>query len=421
VPYGQHFLINLLFVGCVIVALGGVIGIPLGQTGYLQGEMAYYFGSQGWEFMELGRIFQNLLLTGFVLWIFILFRGMRSFLTMKTIWSTPAWLFYGSLVMVWFLFFSLKVTPKANFIVADFWRWMVVHMWVEVTFEVFTTVIIAFLYREMGLISKKAAERATYIAVMLFFLTATIGVGHNFYWIAKPTGVIALGSAFSTTQVIPLILLTLDAWKFIQMHEKAQLEQAKGNQKHIMRGVWLFMLGVNFWNIFGAGILGSFINLPVVNYYMHATYLTGNHAHGAMWGVKGNMAIAGMLFCVQHTVKTEAWNDKLVSIAFWSLNGGIVLMMFLSMFPIGLIHMYTCVGEGLHAARSQEMQQSQIYQTLSKGRAIGGHLFLWGGLFPLIYLVVSRYFRLKSTTKDHDAEKYKSFWLEQDIETKKTV
>jgi nitric oxide reductase subunit B len=386
----------------------------LGQTGWLQGEMAYYFGSQGWEFMELGRIFQDLLLCGFVLWILILFRGVYSYITWNTIWSTPAWVFYGSLVMVWFLFFSLKVTPKTNFVVSDFWRWLVVHMWVEVTFEVFTTVIVAFLYREMGLVSKKAAERATYIAVMLFFLTATIGVGHNFYWIAKPTGVIALGSAFSTTQVVPLILLTMDAWKFIQMREKAELEQAKGNQKHIMRGVWLFMLGVNFWNVFGAGILGSFINLPIVNYYMHSTYLTGNHAHAAMWGVKGNIAIAGLLFCVQHSVKEKYWSPKLVSAAFWSLNGGIALQMFLSLFPTGLYHMYTCMAQGLWAARNHEMYNSAIFQNLAKGRAFGGHVFLWGGLLPLVYFVISRYFYLKEETKASvlKEKKYESFWLD---------
>ncbi len=411
-PNGQKFLIDLLFIGCLIVAVGGIFGIPLGQSGYLQGEMAYLFGSQGWEFMELGRVFQNILLCGFVLWIIILFRGVYQYITWNTIWSTPAWLFYGSLVMVWFLFFSLKVTPKSNFIVSGFWRWMVVHMWVEVTFEVFTTVIVAFLYREMGLVSKRSAERATYIAVMLFFLTATIGVGHNFYWIAKPTGVIALGSAFSTTQVIPLILLTLDAWKFIQMHEKAKLEVEKGNQKHIMKGVWLFMLGVNFWNIFGAGILGSFINLPVVNYYMHSTYLTGNHAHSAMWGVKGNIAIAGMLFCVQHSVKKEYWSDRLVSIAFWSLNGGIALMMFMSLFPIGLLHMYTCMDQGLWAARTHELYESFVFQTLSKARAIGGHLFLWGGLFPIVYFVISRYFYLKSETKMPIPQNKQSFWLD---------
>jgi nitric oxide reductase subunit B len=169
VPLGQSFLIETLFIGCAVVAVGGLVGIPLGQGGYLQGKMAYWFGSQGWEFMELGRLFQDLLLAGFVMWIVILFRGVYPYITWKKLWSPPAWLFYGSMVMVAFLFFSLNVTPKTNFIVSDFWRWMVVHMWVEVTFEVFTTVVVSFLYTEMGLVSRRHAERATYIAVMLFF------------------------------------------------------------------------------------------------------------------------------------------------------------------------------------------------------------------------------------------------------------
>eukprot|EP01083_Nonionella_stella_P124252 375082_1 len=125
-----------------------------------------------------------------------------------------------------------------------------------------------------------------------------------------------------------------------------------------MSVVGLFMLGVNFWNIYGAGVMGSFVNLPVVNYYMHATYLTGNHAHGAMWGVKGNMAIAGIMFCVQHTFKEGQWKDKLVSIAFWSLIGGIAMLMLLSMLPIGLIHMSTCVGVLFWKERAPDMQQS---------------------------------------------------------------
>ena len=154
--------------------------------------MTYYFGSPGWEYMELGRFFQDVLLAGFVLWIVIMFRGVWPFLTWKRVWSPPAWLFYGSIIMVAFLFFSLKVIPKTNFIVSDFWRWMVVHMRVEVTFEVFTTVIVSYLLVEMGLATRKMAEKTTYIAVLLFFLTATIGIDHNFYWIPKPTGVIAL-------------------------------------------------------------------------------------------------------------------------------------------------------------------------------------------------------------------------------------
>ncbi|MDP6527054.1 MAG: hypothetical protein QGH15_22990, partial [Kiritimatiellia bacterium] len=126
VQRGQALLIEVLFWGCAAVAAGGVIGIPLGQMGILKGAAAYYFGSQGWEFMELGRTFQDLLLAGFVLWIIIMGRGVLPYLTWRNVWSPPAWLLYGSTVMVGFLFFSLMVTPATNFIISDFYRWMVV-------------------------------------------------------------------------------------------------------------------------------------------------------------------------------------------------------------------------------------------------------------------------------------------------------
>ena len=383
----------------------------MGMSGYLSEDMAYWFGSQGWEFMELGRFFQDVLLVGFSMWIFILFRGVLPYITRKTLWSTPAWLFYGSMVMVGFLFFSLKVTPETNFVITDFWRWMVVHMWVEVTFEVFTTVIVAFLYREMGLITRKMAEKATYIAVMLFFLTATVGVGHNFYWIAKPTGVLALGSCFSTTQILPLILLTLDAWQYINMTEKAEAEQKAGRQKFVMKEVWLFLLGVTFWNVLGAGIFGSLVNLPIVNYFEHSTYLTGNHAHAAMFGVKGNVALAGMLFAAQHVIKKEEWNAKMVKCSFWGLNVGIGLMMALALFPTGLYQMYICLKYGFWYSRSQEIRQGAIFQNLVKGRAIGGHVFIWLGIVPLAWFIITRWGKMKPQTKDHDAAKYKSMWL----------
>jgi len=408
-PAGQSALIDVLFNACVVVAGGGVVGIPLGQSGFLQGRLAYFFGSQGWEFLELGWFWQFLLLVGFCMWVLILFRGVRPYLSWKTVWSTPAWLFYGSTVMVGFLFFSIKLTPKTNFIIADFWRWMVVHMWVEVTFEVFTTVVVAYLYREMGIISRSKAERATYIAVMLFFLTAVIGVGHNFYWIAKPTGVIALGSCFSTTQIFPLILLTLDAWKHMQMAEFAEEGCEKGKQTNIMKEVWLFLLGINFWNVVGAGILGSVVNLPIINYYEHATYLTGNHAHSAMFGVKGNVGLASVLFCVQHLVEKEHWSPRLVRMSFWCLNGGIALMMFLSMFPLGIYQMYINIKYGLWYARSMEIRHGDVFQTLAKTRSIGGHIFVWGGLMPLVYFVISRWFCMKPVTPFHKMDT--SSWL----------
>jgi nitric oxide reductase subunit B len=397
VPKYQNLLINLLFGICVVVGLGAVFGIYFGQSGILTGAAAYWFGSQGWEFMELGRFFQMLLLSGFALWILIIYRGVKPWITKKTFWSVPAWLLWGSGIMVFFLFFGLFATIDSNWAIADYWRWMVVHMWVEVTFEVFTTVIVGFILVQIGLVSKVMAERAIYLAVILFLVTASIGVAHNFYWIAKPTSVIALGSVFSTLQILPLLLLTLDAWRMKKEGKGAYINQADGKQIFIMEGVWSFILAVNFWNIFGAGVLGSLINLPIVNYFEHATYLTGNHAHGAMFGVKGNIALAGALFCCQHLFNTESWNPKLIKSVFWSLNIGVALMMFLDLFPAGLYQLSIVLEDGLWLARAQETITGTVFQTLTFFRSIGGTIFAVG-VVSLIWFVLSRGFKLKPET-----------------------
>jgi nitric oxide reductase subunit B len=416
VPPGQKTLINLLFFLCVVTGVGALVGIYMGQTGMLSDSMSYWFGSQGWEFMELGRFFQFTLLAAFALWIFIIYRAVKPWLTRKNIWSVPSWLLYGSGIMVMFLFFGLLVQPEMNFAISDYWRWMVVHMWVEVTFEVFTTVIVGYMLVQMGLITRMMAERVIFLAVMLFLITATIGISHNFYWIAKPTGIIALGSVFSTLQVLPLLLLTLDAWQMRQEGFKAGKNLLEGKQTMVMEGVWLFILAVNFWNIFGAGVFGSVINLPIVNYYEHATYLTGNHAHAAMFGVKGNIALGGMLFCCQHLFHKSAWNPKLVRTSFWSLNIGLVLMMFLDLFPVGLYQTWIAYTEGTWYARSAEVVTGPVFSFLTYCRTIGGAVFIWGGLLPMIWFILSRGTKLRSKEEDvaeGEWTVYENDWAEQ--------
>ncbi|MEZ5553485.1 MAG: cbb3-type cytochrome c oxidase subunit I [Pseudomonadales bacterium] len=416
VPSGQLFLINLLFALCIVTGVGAVVGIYLSMTGRISGDMAYWFGAQGWEFLELGRAFQFTLLTSFGLWILIIYRAVKPWLTRKNIWSVPSWLLYGSGIMVMFLFFGLMIQPEMNFAISDYWRWMVVHMWVEVTFEVFTTVIIGYMLVQMGLITRLMAERVIFLAVMLFLITATIGISHNFYWIAKPTGIIALGSVFSTLQVLPLLLLTLDAWQMRQEGFTAGRNVSEGRQTFIMEGVWLYILGVNFWNIFGAGVFGSVINLPIVNYYEHATYLTGNHAHAAMFGVKGNIAIGGMLFCLMHMFHKEAWNPKLIRVSFWSLNIGLALMMFLDLFPVGLYQTWVAFTDGTWYARSREVIGGPVFVTLTTFRTLGGAVFVLGGLLPLIWFVLSR--GTKMRLKEEEVEQgewtvYENDWAEQ--------
>ena len=417
VPPGQKLLINVLFVLCVVTGVGALVGIYMGQTGMLSDSMSYWFGSQGWEFMELGRFFQFTLLAAFALWIWIIYRAVKPWLTRRNLWSVPSWLLYGSGIMVAFLFFGLLVQPEMNFAISDYWRWMVVHMWVEVTFEVFTTVIVGYMLVQMGLITRMMAERVIFLAVMLFLITATIGISHNFYWIAKPTGIIALGSVFSTLQVLPLLLLTLDAWQMRQSGLTAGKNLVEGKQTMVMEGVWLFILGVNFWNIFGAGVFGSVINLPIVNYYEHGTYLTGNHAHAAMFGVKGNIALGGMLFCCQHMFHKSAWNAKLVRTSFWSLNIGLALMMFLDLFPVGLYQTWAAYTDGTWYARSAGFVTGPVFSFLTYCRTIGGAVFIWGGLLPLMWFILSRGTKLRR--KEEDVEQgewtvYENDWAEQE-------
>jgi len=246
-------------------------------------------------------------------------------------------------------------------------------------------------------------------------VTAINGISHNFYWIAKPTGIIAVGSVFSTLQVLPLLLLTLDAWQMRQEGGRANEFRVQGKQVVVMEGVWLFILGVNFWNIFGAGVFGSLITLPLVNYYEHATYMTGNHAHAAMFGVKGNVALAGMLFCLQHLFQRSAWSEKLVRMVFWSLNIGIALMMFLDLFPVGLYQIYVVLTKGLWYARSNEVVMGPVFATLTYMRSIGGAVFIFGGLLPLIYFVLSRAGRMRDevdVTTDEWAVYHKEYGQE---------
>jgi nitric oxide dismutase len=417
VPPGQKLLIDLLFALCVITGAGALFGIYLGQTGILTGSMAYWFGSQGWEFLELGRFFQFTLLASFALWILIIYRAVKPWLTARNMWSVPSWLLYGSGIMVGFLFFGLMIQPEMNFAISDYWRWMVVHMWVEVTFEVFTTVIIGYMLVQMGLITRLMAERVIYLAVMLFLITATIGISHNFYWIAKPTGIIAFGSVFSTLQVLPLLLLTLDAWKMRQEKFSAEKNRLEGKQTFVMEGVWLFILGVNFWNIFGAGVFGSIINLPIVNYYEHATYLTGNHAHAAMFGVKGNIALGGMLFCCQHLFHKSAWNARLVKTAFWSLNIGLAMMMFLDLFPVGLYQTYMAFSEGTWYARSQEIVTGPFFVYMTSARTLGGLVFIWGGLLPLLWFILSRGTRLRRKEEDVEEGEWSVYEKDWSVQT----
>ncbi len=395
-PEHQLKLVNTLFWMLVVVVAGTLVGGLLGPKGFLGGFWRL-LGNQGWEFVELGKVFQGILFFALVLWVVIIWRGVRSAFPKDDYFSLPHWLFYTTLAIAALFISSFVAGPRTNFVIADFWRWMVIHMWAECFFEVFTTVIVAYFLVVMGLVSQKTARFTVYLAVILFWGTGFLGIAHNFYWNAKPSETLALGSVFSTMQVIPLILLSYEAWRFRRMPIEAL---KNGGQKPRIANfglseAFLFLIAVNFWNFFGAGVFGFIINLPIVNYYEHGTYLTVNHGHAALMGVYGNLSIAGILFCSRYLIRAEFWNPRLLRISFWSLNIGLMLMVLLDTLPAGIAQLVVVLDSGMWAARSQEFILGTTFQTLTLFRMVGGVLFTLGGVVPLVWFMNSHWNHLK--------------------------
>jgi len=391
---GQLKLINILFVLIFILVAGSAIGIFLGPKGLL-GDWWYALGHQGWEYVDFGKVYQVLLMVVFILWGIIVYRGVKPAFIKGQPYNLPNWIVY-SVVGIPLLFISGFVArPETNFVIADFWRWMVVHMWVEAFFEVFITVIVSYLMVIMGLVSRNAAIRVVFIATILFLGTGLLGISHNFYWNAKPVATMALGSVFSTLQFVPLILLTVEAWRFKNMPQMS-VNGGRGNIIDFgLPEIFLFLIAVNFWNFFGAGVMGIIINLPIMNYFEHGTYLTVNHGHAALMGVYGNISLAALLFASRLLIRPEHWNSKLVTSAFWSINIGLMLMVVMDLFPAGAIQFKTVIDHGLWYARSDAFITSSAFESLTWMRGIGVCVFLFGGVIPLAWFVVSRAGKLR--------------------------
>lgn len=393
-PRGQALLARVLFVALATLVAGSIVGIYMGPMGML-GEWWRWFGHQGWEFVEFGRVWQIALFVGFVLWAVIVMRGTAPLIRGRDWWSLQSWLLYSVVAISALYLSSFVAAPTTNFVIADFWRWCVIHMWVEAFFEVFTTVIVAYMMYLMGLVSLQAGSRVVFLATVLFLGSGILGISHNFYWNAKPVAAVALGSVFSTLQVVPLLLLALEAWRYRRLPERSG-SSGSGVGSFALGDAFLFLLAVNFWNFLGAGVFGFIINLPIVNYFEHGTYLTVNHGHAALMGVYGNLAIAAVLFCSRFLVEPARWNERLIRVSFWSLNIGLMLMVLLDLLPAGIYQLADALEHGLWHARSQALIDSDFFQTVTWLRAIGGAIFVVGGVCPIAWFVITRAWRLRA-------------------------
>ncbi|MDM7917322.1 MAG: cbb3-type cytochrome c oxidase subunit I [Candidatus Eisenbacteria bacterium] len=390
-PKGQKPLALALFAAVVLVAIGSLLGEGASLRGRIPLEGPWFWiGAQGWEYLDLGRLWQILLIAGMAFWVFLLFRGLRARLATEHPSNLP-WLFLMSAITIP-LFYAAGILfgKNVDFAVMDFWRFWVVHLWVEDFLELFTTIMVASIFVLLGVVQMRTATRVVYLDIILYSIGGVVGTMHHLYFSGAPSIHMALGAFFSAMEVIPLVLLSYEAWRFMQLGSRRAGVPAFSISSEEFPHKWavLFLIAVGFWNFLGAGVFGFLINLPVVSYYEIGTAWTANHGHGAMMGVYGMLAMGFFMFVVRYFVPRDRGSERAMRWSFWSLNLGLAWMLFVNLAPIGGMQVYDAVVNGYWHARDPLFFARPTVRVFEWLRLPGDLLFIAGGIVPVVYLAL---------------------------------
>ena len=381
-PRRQHWLSYGLLGALALVVVGMFGGTAISIYGPEWAEGSPFL-TQQWEYLDLPRMFQILLAVGLGLWFLIIFRAIRSRLRTESKFNMP-WLFlYAALAIPAFYAVGLLATNESHLTVAEFWRFWVVHLWVEDFLELFTTVMVAYIFVMLGVVRRRIAIQIILLDVILYSAGGVIGTMHHLYFSGTPVEHMALGAVFSALEVIPLTFLTVEAWTFLQLGSR---QESRTTAPFPHRWAVMFLVAVGFWNFLGAGVFGFLVNLPVVSYYQIGTALTANHAHGSMMGVYGMLAVGLALFALRYIIPPDRWPDRLAKLSFWSLNIGLAWMVFATLLPLGVMQLWASVGEGYYEARSMGYLTRTENLALEWIRMPGDVLFIVGGILPFLYI-----------------------------------
>ena len=394
-PKHQKLGVDVLFGALLLVVLGSMAGQWLSVMHQLSGDLWFWFGHQGYEYIDLGRVWQAALFVGLLLWLFLIARtaipplrkddASKPLLTLYLISTIGIAIFYAP-----GLFWGMR----SHLTVVEYWRWWVVHLWVEGFFEVFATVVVAFFFARLGIIKPQLAAKAALLSGAIYLSGGILGTLHHLYFAGTPTVALAFGAVFSALEIVPLTLVGFEAWENIH---RSKAREWLGQYKWVI----YFFLAVAFWNLVGAGIFGFMINPPIALYYMQGLNTTAVHAHGALYGVYGTLGLALMLFCLRASEPERIWNERLLSFAFWAINIGLLMMMLLSLLPIGLLQTYESVSVGYWSARSAEFMQTDLMQFLRWMRVLGDTVFAIGAV-AFVWFACGLIFR-KGTNAQPDA------------------
>jgi nitric oxide reductase subunit B len=414
-PRHQGKLAFALLGALAVVIFGTLIGSYLGIHGVLRDTASNWFGLQGFEYLDLARLWQVLLSIGLVVWVFMLWRVLRKRLRQEQVGNMP-WLFFlAACAIPAFYAVGLIARTGDNFTTTEFWRFWVVHLWVEDFLELFTTVMVAYMFVLLGVVRERIALTVVFLDIVLYSVGGVVGTMHHLYFSGEPAEHMALGAFFSAAEVIPLTFLTVEAWSFLQL---GAAQESRSATPFPHRWAVMFLVAVGFWNFLGAGIFGFLINLPIVSYYEIGTALTANHGHTAMMGVYGMLAVGLAMFCLRYLIPADRWKERAAKMSFWGLNIGLAWMAFATLFPLGIRQIYESVNSGYFHARSLDYLSTNTNTVIEWLRLPGDAYFIVVGVLPLLYLT---YIGVRHTVKQVTIEEPEDILFTQVTEPKEPV
>ena len=378
-PRFQKLGVNILWLALLIVVVGSMVGEWLGVQQMLDLNINWWFGHQGWEYVDLGRFWQTLLFIGLLLWLVLVTRALWPALKSPNAAKPVIMVLFLSTIAIALMYAAGFMWGKHTHIsMVEYWRWWIVHLWVEGFFEVFATAVIGLLFVRLGLVRAATANLAVMFGTIVFMTGGVLGTLHHLYFAGTPVSVMAIGSMFSALEVVPLALIGFEAFESWR-HTKA------APWVKLYKWPILFFVAVAFWNLLGAGVFGFMINPPLALYYIQGLNTTATHAHAALFGVYGMLGIGLLLFCFRGMSRPEAWSDKLLAWTFWLLNIGLAMMLFLSLLPIGVIQAFASIEHGVWFARSPAVLHSPLVQNLVWMRVPGDVVFGAGAVTLAIF------------------------------------
>lgn len=283
----------------VAVGVAAIIGFHLG-----------FF--EGRKFLEIPRPLDFLVVINVLMFLYnigiTIWKGKR--------YSTTSMVLFFGLLMAALLYLP-GMLPTDNQTMDSYWRWWVVHLWVEGVWELIMGAILAFLLIKLTGVDREIVEKWLYVIVGITFLSGILGTGHHYYYIGTPRYWLMIGGIFSALE--PLAFLGIAIYAVVMAR--------RAGRQHPNRTALSWSVGCAIMSFVGAGFLGFAHTLPQVNMYTHGTLVTAMHGHMAFWGAYAMLILAMITYAVPELTGRHALTESRANVfAFWTSNIGMIAM-----------------------------------------------------------------------------------------------